>query len=122
MGTDCQLCQGPMGEEQVTQILEHKGIIFVFRKVPAMVCKRCGYKTFSQTTVRRLEDFLLRQPLPHGVATAFVYDLSLPLHPRPLSPNTQQGRGEIMTAEAPSLPAELDFKMPAPSPSFGAAG
>ena len=52
---DCSFCGGEVKEELVELDYRFKGKLFVFREVPAGVCRQCGEKYLHATTAKAIE-------------------------------------------------------------------
>jgi YgiT-type zinc finger domain-containing protein len=59
----CEYCNGPLGEDEklVTVYRHRKGQHFIFERVPARVCPRCGERYFSSRVVREMDRLMKRQ-------------------------------------------------------------
>jgi YgiT-type zinc finger domain-containing protein len=65
METDfCEYCNAPLaGEEKLVTVYRHlQSQHFIFERVPARVCPRCGERYFAARVVREM-DQQMRQPL-----------------------------------------------------------
>lgn len=58
----CEYCNAPLegGEKLVTVYRHRQGRHFIFERVPAQVCPRCGERYFSAQVVRQM-DRLMRK-------------------------------------------------------------
>ncbi len=52
---DCSFCGGEVQEEIVELDYRHKGKLYVFRGVPARVCRQCGEKYLMARTAKTIE-------------------------------------------------------------------
>jgi YgiT-type zinc finger domain-containing protein len=59
----CEYCDGPLddGERLVTVFRHRKGRHFIFERVPARVCRRCGERYFSAATAHDMERRMRRR-------------------------------------------------------------
>lgn len=59
----CEYCHTPLtNEEKLVTVYRHRqGRHFIFERVPAQVCSRCGERYFAAVVVREM-DKLMRQP------------------------------------------------------------
>ncbi len=53
----CEYCNAPLGdhEKPVTVYRHRKGRHFIFERVPARVCQRCGERYFSARIAREMD-------------------------------------------------------------------
>jgi YgiT-type zinc finger domain-containing protein len=53
----CEYCHAPLrqGERLVTVYRHRRGRHFIFERVPARVCPRCGERYFSARVVRQMD-------------------------------------------------------------------
>jgi YgiT-type zinc finger domain-containing protein len=61
----CEYCNAalPAGEKLVTVYRRRQGRHFIFERVPAQVCPRCGERYYAAAVVREM-DRLMQQPDP----------------------------------------------------------
>lgn len=61
----CEYCNAalPAGEKLVTVYRHRQGRHFIFERVPAQVCPRCGERYYAAAVVREM-DRLMQQPNP----------------------------------------------------------
>ena len=61
----CEYCNAPLpeGERFVTVYRHRRGQHFIFERVPARVCQRCGERYFAAQAVREM-DHLMRSARP----------------------------------------------------------
>ena len=61
----CEYCDAvlPAGEKLVTVYRHRQGQHFIFERVPAQVCPRCGERYYAAAVVREM-DRLMQQPSP----------------------------------------------------------
>jgi len=63
-GDPCEYCDGHVGAERLVTVYRHRrGRHFIFERVPARVCRRCGERYFEGSVVRRM-DRLMRSSRP----------------------------------------------------------
>jgi len=62
----CEYCNAPMerGEKLVTVYRHRKGRHFIFERVPARVCPRCGERYFSASVVREMDRLMQKRSRP----------------------------------------------------------
>ena len=53
----CEYCNAPLpeGERLVTVYRHHRGQHFIFERVPARVCQRCGERYIAARAVREMD-------------------------------------------------------------------
>jgi YgiT-type zinc finger domain-containing protein len=63
----CEYCDALLdGTEKLVTVYRHRGPShFIFERVPAQVCSRCGEKYFSAKVVKEMERLMLGQS-PHA--------------------------------------------------------
>lgn len=63
----CEYCNAalPTGEKLVTVYRQRQGQHFIFERVPAQVCPRCGERYYAAAVVREM-DRLMQQPDYHA--------------------------------------------------------
>jgi YgiT-type zinc finger domain-containing protein len=61
----CEYCNAPLGEDEklVTVYRRRKGQHFIFERVPARVCLRCGERYFSAKVVREMDRLMQKGKL-----------------------------------------------------------
>jgi YgiT-type zinc finger domain-containing protein len=74
---ECYFCGGELEEKLTTFLHEEDGQVWVIRNVPALVCKRCGEKEYSQETTSQILGFLKQPPRPAEILHVPAYDLSV---------------------------------------------
>lgn len=52
---DCSVCGGEVTEELVELDYRYQGKLFIFRDVPAGVCRQCGEKYLRAPTAKAIE-------------------------------------------------------------------
>lgn len=52
---DCSFCGGQVQEELIELDYRYKGKLYVFRDVPAGVCRQCGEEYLTARTAKRIE-------------------------------------------------------------------
>ncbi len=72
----CDICSGPMVEEEVTYRIELDDKLVVVERVPAKVCVQCGERLYSAETVERLQRTVWEQKAPSRVLETPVFDFS----------------------------------------------
>ena len=72
----CDICSGPIVEQEVTYTLETGGKFIVVERVPAKVCLQCGEKLYSAETVERLQVTVWGEKQPSRVLETPVFDFS----------------------------------------------
>ncbi len=75
----CEYCNAPLPEsEKLVTVYRHRqGEHFIFERVPARVCQRCGERYFVARVVREM-DRLMKEPKPPSSRVA-VPVIALPL-------------------------------------------
>jgi YgiT-type zinc finger domain-containing protein len=60
----CERCSTPLpnNEKLVTVHRQREGKHFIFERVPARVCQRCGERYYASQTVREMDD-LMKKPV-----------------------------------------------------------
>lgn len=64
----CEYCHGvlPKGSKRVTVYRNRRGQHFIFERVPARVCRRCGERYFGARVVREMDRLMKkRKPVRH---------------------------------------------------------
>ncbi|MGH9849190.1 MAG: YgiT-type zinc finger protein [Blastocatellia bacterium] len=80
MGPDfCEYCNAPLPEsEKLVTVYRHRhGQHFIFERVPARVCQRCGERYFGARVAREM-DRLMKEPKSLS-SLASVPVISMPL-------------------------------------------
>ena len=72
----CDICGGPMTEQEVTYRIELQDKLIVVENVPVKVCIQCGEKLYSAETVERLQQTVWEQKAPSKVLSTPVFDFS----------------------------------------------
>jgi YgiT-type zinc finger domain-containing protein len=72
----CDVCGGPMVDQEVTYRLEIEGQLIVVEHVPAKVCVQCGETLYSAKTVEYLQKTAWEQKSPSKVMETLVFDFS----------------------------------------------
>ncbi len=72
----CDICGGPMIEQEVTYRIELGDKLVVVENVPAKVCIQCGEKLYSAETVERLQQTVWEQKRPSKVLETPVFDFA----------------------------------------------
>ena len=59
----CEYCHAPLGvAERLVTVYRHRdGDHFIFERVPARVCPRCGERYFSARVVREMDRLMKRR-------------------------------------------------------------
>jgi len=67
----CEYCDAFLDgtEKLVTVYRHHRSSHFIFERVPAQVCSRCGEKYFSAKVVKEMERLMLQRS-PHGATVS----------------------------------------------------
>jgi YgiT-type zinc finger domain-containing protein len=52
---DCSFCGGEVKENKVELDYRYKGNLYIFREVPAGVCKQCGEKYLTSKVAKEIE-------------------------------------------------------------------
>lgn len=62
----CEYCNAPIenGDKLVTVYRHRKGRHFIFERVPARVCARCGERYFSANVVREMDRLMQKRSQP----------------------------------------------------------
>ena len=62
----CEYCNAPIEntDKLVTVYRHRKGRHFIFQKVPARVCTRCGERYFSASVVREMDRLMQKRSQP----------------------------------------------------------
>jgi len=60
-GEECEYCDGPILDKQVTIHRTVKGVYILFEHVPAGVCKECGTRYYAANILKRIEESLRGQ-------------------------------------------------------------
>lgn len=72
----CHVCGGHSArEEQVTELFDVEGRQVFVEQVPALVCERCGERSFSLETGERVRRLLHGGARPVGSVTLDVFAL-----------------------------------------------
>ena len=72
----CDICGGPMVEQEVTYRIELDEKLIVVENVPAKVCVQCGERLYSAVTVERLQQTVWEKKTPSKVLETPVFDFS----------------------------------------------
>ena len=72
----CDICSGPLVEQDVTYRIELDGKLIVVENVPAKVCIQCGERLFSAETVERLQQTVWEQKRPSKILETPVFDFA----------------------------------------------
>ena len=72
----CDICGGPVEDQEVTYSIEINGRLALVENVPAKVCLQCGEKLFSAETVERLQKTAWGQKAPARVMETAVFDFT----------------------------------------------
>ena len=67
---DCSFCGGEVKEEKVELDYRYHGELFVFRNVPAGVCRQCGEKYLTAKVAKEIE---------HKIQTKESWDKTIPV-------------------------------------------
>jgi len=52
---DCSFCGGEVKDNKVELDYRHRGKLYIFREVPAGVCKQCGEKYLTAKVAKEIE-------------------------------------------------------------------
>ena len=60
----CEYCDAPLeGSEKLVTVYRHRrGRHFIFERVPARVCPRCGERYFSAPVVQEMDRLMQKRP------------------------------------------------------------
>lgn len=72
----CDICGGPLVEQEVTYRIELEGKLIVVEHVPARTCIQCGEKLYSAQTVEHLQKTVWEEKTPSRVMETPVFDFS----------------------------------------------
>jgi len=70
----CDICGGPLVEQDVTYRIELDSKLIVVENVPAKLCVQCGERLFSAETVERLQQTVWEQKRPSKILETPVFD------------------------------------------------
>lgn len=75
----CEYCNAPIenGDKLVTVYRHRKGRHFIFERVPARVCARCGERYFSAGVVREMDRLMQKRSQPGPTVSVPVIALKL---------------------------------------------
>jgi YgiT-type zinc finger domain-containing protein len=75
----CEHCDGFLDghEKLVTVFRHHARSHFIFERVPAQVCPRCGERYFSARVVREMDRLMKEQPLKSVMISVPVIAFSM---------------------------------------------
>ena len=75
----CEYCDGLLdGSEKLVTVCRHRGDAhFIFEKVPAQVCPRCGERYFSAKVVKEMDRLMKEKPLKTPTISVPVIEFSL---------------------------------------------
>ena len=75
----CEYCDGFLdGHEKLVTVFRHRaGSHFIFERVPARVCPRCGERYFSAKVVREMDRLMKEQPLDSDTISVPVIAFSV---------------------------------------------
>ena len=73
----CEYCSEPLpdAEKLVTVHRQREGKHFIFERVPARVCQRCGERYYSSQTVREMDEFMKKPVEPANLVEVPVIAL-----------------------------------------------
>ena len=69
----CPFCKAPIDETRVEHLHRWEGKLYVFRNVPADVCRQCGEVFFGPGTLETMDQVVMREHTPEE-------HLSVPVH------------------------------------------
>lgn len=72
----CDLCGGPLTEQEVTYTVQLGDRFVVVEHVPAKVCSQCGERLYSPDTVERLQRTVWEQRTPSRILQTPVFDFA----------------------------------------------
>ena len=75
----CEYCDGVLGgREKLVRVCRHHGDShFIFEKVPAQVCPRCGERYFSAKVVKEMDRLMKEKALEAPTISVPVIEFSL---------------------------------------------
>lgn len=75
----CEYCNAPIesGDKLVTVYRHRKGRHFIFERVPARVCARCGERYFSAKVVREMDRLMQKRSQPGPTVSVPVIAMKL---------------------------------------------
>jgi YgiT-type zinc finger domain-containing protein len=73
----CEYCNAtlPDNEKTVTVYRHRRGQHFIFERVPARVCSRCGERYFSAQSVSEMEREMRKEKQPSNLVSVPVIEL-----------------------------------------------
>jgi len=74
-GEECEYCDGPILDKQVTIHRTVKGAYILFEHVPAGVCKECGTRYYAANILKRIEESLRGQQKAEREVLVPVYSV-----------------------------------------------
>ena len=74
--SQCVYCNGDLIEQITTFVYEDGDQFWIVRKVPALVCTRCGEKEYTQETTHRVLSLLKQPPRPQEILRVPAYELA----------------------------------------------
>ena len=72
----CDICGGPLAEQNVTYRIELDSRLIVVENVPAKVCLQCGERLYSADTVERIQKTVWEGRPPSRVLETPVFDFA----------------------------------------------
>lgn len=72
----CDVCGGPMIDQNVTYTIEFEGQLVVVENVPAKACTQCGERLFAPAALERLLKTVWQQNSPKRVMQTPVFDFA----------------------------------------------
>ena len=72
----CDICGGPLIEQDVTYRIELESKLIVVENVPAKVCLQCGERLYSADVVERLQRTVWENRPPSRVLETPVFDFA----------------------------------------------
>jgi YgiT-type zinc finger domain-containing protein len=73
----CECCNAPLeGREKLVTVYRHRqGQHFIFERVPARICPRCGERYFSARVARQMDRLMQKRKQPASTVSVPVIAL-----------------------------------------------
>ena len=73
--TKCYFCGGRVESKTVRHTHQWGEKVFIFKNVPAEVCRQCGETYFGPEALAKMDEVVANSPEPEEVARVPVYSL-----------------------------------------------
>jgi len=71
----CHYCKGSVEKKMIRHVYQLGEKIFIFKNVPAEVCRQCGEIYFGPEALAKMDKVVANNPEPEEIAQVPVYSL-----------------------------------------------